>query len=146
MRRARRTAGDVTVGAIEPDPFPRRPCAPSPGSRHVRALFEAVEADDVWMTQRREGLGFARDETCPPLRIRCTLAAARSRRASSPGAAVSWSPNGKRSPTGIGTEIAGVPSAVHGVFMLESPVDASPHGAGPVAEGARITGVVLYMS
>jgi len=75
--------------------------------------------------------------------ILCTLTAARSSRASSPGAAVSCSPKGKRSPTGIGTEIAGTPSAVHGVFMLESPVDASPKGAGPVAEGARITGVLV---
>src|SRR5438874_10341606 len=29
-------------------------------------------------------------------------------------------------PTGIGTVIAGVPSAVHGAFMRESPVDARP--------------------
>lgn len=33
--------------------------------------------------------------------------------------------------TGIGIEIAGVPKAVHGAFILGSPVDARPRGAGP---------------
>jgi hypothetical protein len=43
-------------------------------------------------------------------------------------------------------EIAGVPKAVHGAFILGSPVDARPSGAGPVAAGDRITGVFLYIS
>ena len=41
----------------------------------------------------------------------------------------------KPSPTGMGTEMAGVPSAVHGAFILGSPVVDSPSGAGPVAAG-----------
>src|SRR5712664_1096737 len=42
--------------------------------------------------------------------------------------------------------MAGVPKAVHAVFMRESPVDVSPNGAGPVAAGTRMTGVLLYNS
>jgi len=42
--------------------------------------------------------------------------------------------------------MAGVPKAVHGEFIRESPVDASPNGAGPGAAGTRITGVALYSS
>jgi hypothetical protein len=38
---------------------------------------------------------------------------------------------------------AGVPNAVHGAFIRASPVVARPRGAGPVAAGTRITGVVL---
>ena len=45
----------------------------------------------------------------------------------------------------MGIEIAGVPKAVHGAFILGSPVDARPSGAGPVAAGTTITGVVLYI-
>ena len=40
-------------------------------------------------------------------------------------------------------EIAGVPKAVHGRFILGSPVDEKPSGAGPVAAGIKITGVDL---
>ena len=43
-------------------------------------------------------------------------------------------------------EIAGVPKAVHGAFILASPVAARPNGAGPVAPGTKITGVALYIS
>ncbi len=43
----------------------------------------------------------------------------------------------------MGMEIAGVPKAVHGAFILGSPVDARPNGAGPVAAGDRITGFAL---
>ena len=43
----------------------------------------------------------------------------------------------------MGIEIAGVPKAVHGEFIRESPVEARPRGAGPVAAGVRMTGVVL---
>jgi hypothetical protein len=42
---------------------------------------------------------------------------------------------------GTGMEIAGVPKAVHGAFILGSPVDAKPGGAFPVAVGTKITGV-----
>ena len=35
-------------------------------------------------------------------------------------------------------EMAGVPKAVQGAFILGSPVDAKPEGAGPVAAGVRI--------
>jgi len=42
--------------------------------------------------------------------------------------------------------MAGVPSAVHGAFMRESPVDARPAGAGPGAAGTRMIGVALYSS
>ena len=48
--------------------------------------------------------------------------------------------------TGRGIEIAGVPRAVHGAFILGSPVDDKPSGAGPVAAGTKITGVALYIS
>jgi hypothetical protein len=43
-------------------------------------------------------------------------------------------------------EIAGVPKAVQGEFILGSPVDARPNGAGPTAAGDKITGVALYSS
>ena len=43
-------------------------------------------------------------------------------------------------------EIAGVPKAVHGAFILGLPVDAKPNGAGPIAAGDKITGVALYSS
>jgi hypothetical protein len=46
----------------------------------------------------------------------------------------------------MGMEIAGVPKAVHGAFILGSPVDARPIGAGPRAAGVRITGVALNNS
>jgi len=42
--------------------------------------------------------------------------------------------------------MAGVPNAVHGEFVLPSPVLDSPSGAGPGAAGTRITGVALYIS
>ena len=38
----------------------------------------------------------------------------------------------------MGMEIAGTPSAVHGEFIIGSPVDSRPAGAGPGAEGAGI--------
>src|SRR5262249_54452138 len=66
-----------------------------------------------------------------------------SNRASSPWLAVSCSPSGSASPTGIGMLIAGVPSAVHGLFIRESPVDVNPRGAGPGAAGTSMTGVAL---
>jgi hypothetical protein len=43
-------------------------------------------------------------------------------------------------------EIAGVPKAVHGRFILGSPVDDKPSGAGPVVAGTKITGVDLNTS
>jgi len=46
----------------------------------------------------------------------------------------------------MGIEIAGVPNAVHGAFILASPIDAKPNGAGPVAAGTKTTGVALYIS
>ena len=56
---------------------------------------------------------------------------------------MSWSPKGKPPlRTGIGIDIAGVPKVVHGLFILPSPVEVSPTGAGPVAAGTRITGVI----
>src|SRR4029077_13480680 len=66
--------------------------------------------------------------------------------ASWPCSALSCSPNGNPFGTGIGTEIAGDPKAVHGAFILGSPVDARPNGAGPTAAGVRITGVTLKSS
>ena len=42
--------------------------------------------------------------------------------------------------------MAGVPRAVHGEFIRESPVDVSPSGAGPVAAGTSTTGVAFYTS
>jgi hypothetical protein len=59
---------------------------------------------------------------------------------------VSCNPSGNPLRTVRGIEIAGVPKAVHGAFILGSPVDAKPKGAGPVAAGTKITGVVLYIS
>jgi hypothetical protein len=41
--------------------------------------------------------------------------------------------------------MAGVPKAVHGEFIRESPVDLSPSGAGPVAAGTKTTDVALYV-
>src|SRR5436190_988591 len=66
--------------------------------------------------------------------------------ASWPDSAVSCSPSGKPPETGIGMEMAGGPRAVHGEFILASPVDARPNGAGPVAAGTKMTGVALYNS
>jgi hypothetical protein len=62
-----------------------------------------------------------------------------------PDSAVSCNPNGNPSETCMGIEMAGVPKAVQGAFILGSPVEARPSGAGPVAAGVRITGVVLNM-
>jgi hypothetical protein len=78
--------------------------------------------------------------------MRATRTAVCRRRASSPCAAVSCRPSGNPLGTGIGIEMAGVPSAVHGRFIREFPVDPRPLGAGPVAAGTRMTGVVLYVS
>lgn len=41
----------------------------------------------------------------------------------------------------MGTEIAGVPNAVYGAFVLGSPADAKPNGAGPVALQRRVARV-----
>src|SRR5882762_551175 len=79
-------------------------------------------------------------------RIVCRCTAVQSTLASWPWSAVSCSPSGNPSGTGRGIEIAGVPRAVHGAFILESPVDDKPSGAGPVAAGTKITGVALYNS
>jgi hypothetical protein len=46
----------------------------------------------------------------------------------------------------MGIEIAGVPKAVHGAFILGSPVEVRPSGAGPTAAGVRMTGVALNHS
>jgi hypothetical protein len=46
----------------------------------------------------------------------------------------------------MGIEIAGVPKAVHDAFILASPVDVRPTGAGPTAAGVSITGVRLNSS
>jgi len=43
----------------------------------------------------------------------------------------------------MGMEMAAVPNAVQGEFILASPVFWRPRGAGPVAEGTRIMGVAL---
>jgi hypothetical protein len=40
-------------------------------------------------------------------------------------------------------EIAAVFKAVHGAFILGSPVDAKPGGAGPTAAGVRIMGATV---
>ncbi len=40
----------------------------------------------------------------------------------------------------MGSEIAGVPNAVHTEFMLASPVVVIPSGAGPVAAGTITIG------
>jgi hypothetical protein len=40
----------------------------------------------------------------------------------------------------MGMEIAGVPKAVHGAFILGLPVDARPNGAGPIAAGDKWKG------
>src|SRR5262249_34614816 len=82
----------------------------------------------------------------PLLSIRCSRAAVRRTLASWPQSAASCNPRGKPLATGIGIEIAGVPNAVHGAFILGSPVDAKPNGAGPTAAGVRITGVALNNS
>src|SRR6266853_357759 len=82
----------------------------------------------------------------PLLSILCSRTAVRSTLASWPWSAASCSPRGKPLATGIGIEIAGVPKAVHGAFILGSPVDARPNGAGPTAAGVRITGVALNSS
>ena len=76
-------------------------------------------------------------------RILCSRMAVRITLASWPCSAVNCSPSGSASATGIGTEIAGVPNAVHGEFILELPVNAKPSGAGPGAAGTSMTGVVL---
>ena len=59
---------------------------------------------------------------------------------------MSCSPSGKPLETGMGMEIAGVPKAVYGAFILGLPVDARPNGAGPIAAGDKITGVAFYSS
>src|SRR6266567_3243876 len=82
----------------------------------------------------------------PLLSILCSRTAARSTLASWPWSAASCSPRGKPLATGIGIDIAGVPKAVHGAFILGSPVDARPNDAGPTAAGVRITGVALNSS
>src|SRR5262249_26022992 len=97
-------------------------------------------ADDPYTIEKRSRL---RDHTSSDS---CARTAARSSLASCSGSAVSCSPRGKPLLTFMGIEIAGVPKAVHGAFILGSPVDASPCGAGPVAAGTKITGVVLYIS
>ena|SRR6516162_3884913 len=71
-----------------------------------------------------------------------TDAAVPNSRASWPGAAVSCNPRGSPLEIGIGIEIAGVPNAVHGLFIRVSPVNAKPNGAGPTAAGERMTGVI----
>jgi hypothetical protein len=55
-------------------------------------------------------------------------------------------PQGQAAPSRHGIEIACVPKAVHGTFILGSPVDARPSGGGPVAAGTTCTGVALYIS
>ena len=77
------------------------------------------------------------------LTIPSNLIAVRITLASCPCSAVSWSPSGKPFATGIGMVMADVPMAVHGAFILGSPVDDKPNGAGPMAAGTRITGVAL---
>ena len=65
---------------------------------------------------------------------------------SCPTSAVICNPSGSPFATGIGIEMAGVPSADQGAFMAGSPVVDKPKGAGPVAAGVRITGVDLKIS
>src|SRR5579864_8089049 len=76
-------------------------------------------------------------------KIAASRFAVRSTLSSRPSSAASCNPIGNPpAGTGMGIEIAGAPKAVHGEFILGSPVDAKPSGAGPVAAGVRITGVV----
>src|SRR5215469_14811295 len=83
---------------------------------------------------------------CPLTSMSCSRTAVRSTLASWPWSAVSCNPRGNPLGTGRGMEIAGVPKAVQGEFILGSPVDAKPKGAGPAAAGDKITGVALYSS
>jgi hypothetical protein len=93
---------------------------------------------------RRSFIEFQKEIQLDPLsKICCSRTAVRSSLASWPWPAASWSPRGNALVIGIGIEIAGVPKAVHGAFIFGSPVDVRPNGAGPVAAGVNITGVVL---
>src|SRR5580692_6551444 len=77
----------------------------------------------------------------PALKHLCKRTAARSNLKSSPTSAVNCKPSGSPRKRGMGIEMAGVPRDVQGAFILGSPVEARPKGAGPVAAGVRITGV-----
>src|ERR1700719_1517018 len=82
----------------------------------------------------------------PALNFSCKRIAARINLASCPRSAVICNPRGRPLASGMGIEIAGVPSAVHGAFILGSPVVDRPRGAAPGAAGVRITGVDLNIS
>src|SRR5258706_16428924 len=77
----------------------------------------------------------------PVLNRACSWIAARINLESCPRSAVICNPSGSSLPTGIGIEIAGVPSAVQGAFIAGSPAVDMPTGAGPVAADVRINSV-----
>src|ERR1700693_233670 len=108
---------------------------------HARpsVLGRLGEAEEDKRPQAGEILG-------PALRCFCNRTAARNTLASCPRSAVNCNPRGSPLAIGMGIDMAGVPKAVQGAFILGSPVLDKPKGAGPVAAGVRITGVDLKIS